>query len=100
MMASSRISSEAADCANKLASSAMASQPGPPPLRVVVLRAWRGVAHYIALGHAGEFVGRSKEGLVFRRLKMKIERERVAPVVCTDLQVPAPVPPRHSSRFR
>jgi hypothetical protein len=41
----------------------MASPPSSPALRIIVLRAWRAVAYHIGLGHAGEFVEGSKEGL-------------------------------------
>lgn len=37
------------------------------------LAAWKTTATYIADGHSSEFVGRQKEGLVFRRLKQEIE---------------------------
>ena len=51
-----------------------------------ILAAWNSTASYIASGHVAEFSGRSKEGLVFRRVKQSLER--LSPGIEVELEVP------------
>ncbi len=51
-----------------------------------VLAAWKITASYIASGHSGEFAGRQKEGLVFRRMKNDVEV--ISPGLKVELEVP------------
>ena len=55
------------------------------PLRANVIRAWRAVASYIAVGHEKEFIGPSKENLVFHCLKKELER--TSPGIFSTLEV-------------
>jgi hypothetical protein len=45
------------------------------PLTDIIFDNWEKVCQYIADGHANEFTGRSKETLVFRRLKREIVQD-------------------------
>lgn len=40
----------------------------------IVLEAWNIVTKYISSGHANEFLGKKKETLVFRKLRIEIEK--------------------------
>src|SRR5712692_731439 len=51
-----------------------------------ILAAWNITASYIARGHAAEFSGRSKEVLVFRRVKHDLGM--VSPSIKVELEVP------------
>lgn len=51
-----------------------------------ILTAWNTTASYIASGHVAEFSGRSKEGLVFRRVKQGLDK--VSPGIKVELEVP------------
>jgi hypothetical protein len=51
-----------------------------------ILAAWNKTASYIASGREAEFSGRSKEGLVFRRLGQTIEN--LSPGIRVELEVP------------
>jgi hypothetical protein len=55
-------------------------------VRMVILAAWNKTASYIASGHEAEFSGRSKEGLVFRRLGQNIAC--LSPGIRVELEVP------------
>jgi hypothetical protein len=51
-----------------------------------ILAAWNTTASYIAGGHVAEFSGRTKEGLVFRRVKQDLGN--VSPDIKAELEVP------------
>jgi hypothetical protein len=51
-----------------------------------ILAAWDSTASYIASGHVAEFSGRSKEGLVFRRVRQSLEK--LSPSIKVELEVP------------
>jgi hypothetical protein len=57
-----------------------------PTAAGAILAAWNSTTSYIASGHVAIFSGRSKEGLVFRRLRQSLEE--LAPGIEVELGVP------------